>query len=253
MNHFKQSFAWWSFYRQGTDAHALLRAASQIGYRGVELIEQEFWGEVRELGMRVATILGHASLTDGLNKPSNHSRIVDEVAKNCELAKKNDIPCLIVFSGNRNGLPDDKGVEITAEGLNRCKKSAEATGVTLALELLNSKVDHKDYQCDHTAWGVEVIKKVHSPRVKLLYDIYHMQIMEGDIIRTIRENHQHFGHYHTAGNPGRHDLDNEQELHYPGIMRAIDATGYQGFVGQEFVPKADVVQTLKVAFDLCNV
>jgi hydroxypyruvate isomerase len=155
--------------------------------------------------------------------------------------------------GNREGLDDQTGAEITAEGLSRVAGVAEEAGVTLVMELLNSKVDHKDYQCERTAWGIEVCQMVNSPRVKLLYDIYHMQIMEGDIIRTIRDHHASFAHYHTAGNPGRHELDETQELYYPPIIRAILATGYQGYLGQEFIPKGDPIAALKQAFDLCNV
>ncbi len=253
MAKFQQSFAWWCVASKIKDPHDFIHDVADIGYKGIEMIDEKLWPDVLDHGLKIATIAGHKSLSDGLNKIENHSRIADEIAANCEKARKFGIPVLIVFSGNRNGLADDKGIEITAEGLNKCKKSAEQTGVTLVLELLNSKVDHKDYQCDHTAWGVEVIKRVNSPRVKLLYDIYHMQIMEGDTIRTIQDNHQHFGHYHTAGNPGRHDLDDEQESNYPAIMRAIAKTGYTGFVGQEFIPKADVTKALQTAFDLCNV
>ncbi len=150
-------------------------------------------------------------------------------------------------------LDDASGAETTATGLRRVAKAAEDAGVTLVLELLNSKVDHHDYQCDHTAWGVQVIDWVDSPSVKLLYDIYHMQIMEGDIISTIRTHHRAFGHYHTAGNPGRHDLDDTQELNYPPIMRAILETGYTGYVGQEFIPRGDGAAALKAAWDLCNI
>jgi hypothetical protein len=143
--------------------------------------------------------------------------------------------------------------EITAEGLRLVARAAEEAGITLVLELLNSKVDHKDYQCDRTDWGVRVIQMVDSPRVKLLYDIYHMQIMEGDIIRTIRDSHAHIGHYHTAGNPGRNEIDDTQELNYPAIVRAIAATGYAGYLGQEFVPKGDPVAALRDALARCQV
>jgi hydroxypyruvate isomerase len=157
---------------------------------------------------------------------------------------------MIVFSGNRNGQDDKTGAEVTAETLRAVAPLAESAGVNLVLELLNSRVDHPDYQCDKTLWGVSVIEMVESPRVKLLYDIYHMQIMEGDVIRTIQDHHQHFAHYHTAGNPGRHDLDEEQELYYPPIFRAISATGYTGFVTHEFIPKGDPSEAMQVTFDL---
>jgi hydroxypyruvate isomerase len=249
----RQSFAWWCFGRRGVEPRELLTAAKEIGYEGVELIGPEHWDLVREVGLRIACHGGHRSLTDGLNKRENHARIEEELRAALERAKEYDIPSLIVFSGNRNGLPDDEGAEITAEGLRRVAGAAEAAGVNLVMELLNSKVDHADYQCDHTAWGVKVCEAVHSPRVKLLYDIYHMQIMEGDIIRTICDHHAHFGHYHTGGNPGRADLDATQELYYPPILRAISETRYDGYVGHEFRPKGDPIAALRQAWELCNV
>jgi hydroxypyruvate isomerase len=194
---------------------------------------------------------GHGALT--LNQCENHDRIEAEINANLEKAVKWDIPALIVFSGNRNGLPDAAGIEHTAEGLKRVAKAAEDAGVTLVLELLNSKVNHPDYQCDHTTWGVDVCKLVDSPCVKLLYDIYHMQIMEGDVISSIRDNIQHIGHCHTAGVPGRNELDENQELYYPAIMRAIAATDYDGYVGQEYTPKGDPLVGLQQAYDVCNV
>jgi hydroxypyruvate isomerase len=249
----RQSFTWWSFAGGGTDAQALLSAAKEIGYEGVELIGREHWDRAREIGLRIACHGGHRSLTDGLNKRENHNRIEEEIRASLEMAKEYDIPTLIVFSGNRNGLSDEQGAENTAEGLRRVAPAAESAGINLAIELLNSKVDHKDYQCDHTAWGVRVCEMVGSPRVKLLYDIYHMQIMEGDLIRTIREHHPHFAHYHTAGNPGRRDMDDQQEIWYPAVMRAIVETGYDGFVAHEFRPKGDPIAALRHAWALCNI
>jgi hydroxypyruvate isomerase len=203
--------------------------------------------------MRVAITGGHRSLTDGLNKRSNHGRIEQELLEKMDVAAENDIPSLICFSGNREGLSDEEGIEIVAEGLSRVAKAAEEKGVTLCMELLNSKVNHPDYQCDHTDWGVEVCKRVNSPRVKLLYDIYHMQIMEGDLIRTITDNIQYIGHFHTAGNPGRRDMDEEQEIYYPAVMRAIADSGYDMYVGHEFVPKGDPIEAMRTAFKLCDV
>jgi hydroxypyruvate isomerase len=188
-----------------------------------------------------------------LNRRENHARIEREIRAKLELAQQWGVPNLICFSGNRAGIADDIGAQLTAEGLQRVAPYAEAAGVNLVLELLNSKVDHPGYQCDHSAWGLDVVRMVDSPRVKLLYDIYHMQIMEGDIIRTIRQHHAAFAHYHTAGNPGRNDLDDTQELYYPPIVRAIVETGYDGYLGQEFIPKGDPIAALKAAFDLCNV
>lgn len=234
-------------------ANELIAELGKIGYAGVEMCPQELWQQVRDGGLKIVTEGGHASLGDGLNKVENHDRIEQEIKAKLELAKKWEIPALIVFSGNRNGLPDDKGIETTAAGLQRVSKAAEDAGVTLVLELLNSKVDHPDYQCDHTAWGVEVCKLVNSPRVKLLYDIYHMQIMEGDVIRTIKQNIQYIGHFHTAGNPGRNELDETQELYYPAIMKAISESDYDGYVGQEFSPLKDARTSLEAAYTLCNV
>ncbi len=253
MGRINQSFAWWPFARKGVDPEKLIKTAAEIGYKSIEMLPEEYWPLVKEQGMRIAIIVGHRSLQDGLNKRENHARIEEELLKNIELAAQNDIPGLICFSGNREGLSDEEGIDIVAEGLSRVAKAAEEKGVNLCLELLNSKVNHPDYQCDHTAWGVEVCKRVNSPRVKLLYDIYHMQIMEGDLIRTITENIQYIGHFHTGGNPGRHDLDEEQEIYYPAVMRAIASTDYDLYVGHEFVPKGDPIEALRKAFETCNV
>ena len=253
MGKIKQSYTWWSFHRQGQDARQLMQAAKAIGYAAVELLPRDLWDTARDVDLVIASHGGHASLEDGLNRRENHSRIEDEINQMLELAVRYQIPNLICFSGNRNGLDDETGAINTAEGLRRVAPAAEAKGITLVLELLNSKVDHKDYQCDHTAWGAQVIRAVNSPRVRLLYDIYHMQIMEGDVIRALRDHIGLIGHIHTAGNPGRHDLDDAQELNYAGIMRAIAATAYEGYVGQEFVPKGDPVAALRAAYQVCDV
>jgi hydroxypyruvate isomerase len=187
-----------------------------------------------------------------LNRREHHDRIESEIRTALNHAERFGISNLICFSGNRNGVDDATGAEITAAGLRRVAQAAEDAGVNLVLELLNSKVDHPDYQCDRTDWGRSVCQMVDSPRVKLLYDIYHMQIMEGDIIRTIRAHHADIAHYHTAGNPGRHELDDRQELHYPAIMRAIADTRYEGYIGQEFSPTGEPIAALQAAFDLCN-
>ncbi len=252
MNKIKQSLAWWCFGRH-MEAAALIASAARIGYAGVEMAPEELWPQITDGGLKIITMGGHQSLSDGLNKRENHDRIEREIEANLEKAVKWGIPALIVFSGNRNGLPDAVGMEHTIEGLNRVKKAAEDAGVTLVMELLNSKVDHADYQCDHTTWGTAVCEAVDSPRVKLLYDIYHMQIMEGDIIRTLRNNIAHIGHFHTAGNPGRNELDESQELYYPAIMQAIAATDYEGYVGQEFSPVKDPATSLEAAYRLCDV
>ena len=253
MGSINQSIVFGCFTRGGAPPELVIREAAKIGYKSVEMLSQEYWDFVRENGMRVAIIVGHKSLPDGLNKRENHNRIEQELLANIELAAANDIPGLICLSGNREGKSDKEGRDNTIEGLLRVTKAAEENGVNLCIELLNSKVDHPDNQSDHTAWGVSVCKGVNSPRVKLLYDIYHMQIMEGDLIRTIRDNIEYIGHFHTAGNPGRHDLDDTQEIYYPGVMRAIAETSYYLYVGHEFTPKGDAIAAMQTAFDTCNV
>jgi len=173
--------------------------------------------------------------------------------ENIERAAAAGVPNVITFSGNRRGLPDEEGLENCVLGLNRVKALAEDKGVTVCLELLNSKVDHKDYQADHTAWGVEVVRRVNSPRVKLIYDIYHMQVMEGDVIRTLRNHIQWIAHIHTGGNPGRNEIDETQELNYRAIARAIADLGFQGFLAHEFVPRRDPLESLRQAVEICTV
>lgn len=230
-----------------------------IGYPAIEI-----WGRgdnfpgfceaAASHGLRVVSISGHDSLPDGLNKAANHDRIAEELRESIDIAAANGVGGLICFSGNRiPGMSEKEAISNTAAGLRRAAPYAEANGINLNLELLNSKVNHPGYQCDHSAWGLEVIKLVDSPNVKLLYDIYHMQIMEGDVIRTMTENLDAIGHIHTAGNPGRNDLDDNQELNYRGICRALSSAGYSGFVGHEFHPRGDVVEALRKAFELCNV
>lgn len=252
MNPVRQSVSWWCFVPNPLSPEQLVRAAADIGYEALELVDQEYWPLVKQHGLKIASHRGHGTITDGLNRRENQSRIEAELRESIALAAEWDIPNLVCFSGNRQGVDDQTGAEITAETLRRVAKTAEDAGVTLALELLNSKIDHPDYQCDRTAWGVTVCEIVNSPRVKLLYDIYHMQVMEGDVIRTIREHHQHIAHYHTAGNPGRNEIDDSQELNYRAIVRAIMATGYTGYIGQEFIPTGDPIAGLKAAFDICN-
>ena len=241
------------------DRGELLREIAAIGYAAVEI-----WGPDDDFdalcadaaghGLKLASMIGHSSLPDGLNKRENHERIEAELRASVEIASTHGMAGLICFSGNRvEGMEEEEALENTANGLRRVAPYAEEKGVNLNLELLNSKVDHEGYQCDCTAWGLEVVERVGSPRVKLLYDIYHMQIMEGDVIRTIGENIGVIGHFHTAGNPGRNDLDDQQELNYTAICAAIAATGYAGYVGHEFKPKGAVVPALRQAFECCDV
>jgi len=249
-----QSYSWWCFANRGVDDQTLLKEAKKLGYRAVELIGPEMFDMVRDMDIVISSHGGHRLQFEGLNDPKNHAEIEDTILGNLEVAKKYQIPNLIVFSGERKpGLTDAEGIENSAVGLRRVAKAAEDAGINLVIELLNSKVDHHGYMCDTTPWGVAVCERVASPRVKLLYDIYHMQIMEGDIIRTIRDHHMHFAHYHTAGNPGRRDMDDTQELCYPPIVRAIIATGYEGWVAHEFVPKGDPIAALDAAYRLCDI
>jgi hydroxypyruvate isomerase len=245
MSTFKQCVAYWAFSQVPLED---FKTAYQMGITGVEMPPPDKFDDLRELGFTIVSIGGHKSLEDGLNKPSNHNRIADELGVTLETAKKYGIPNLIVFSGNRNGLSEEEGAANTIAGLNMVKAAAESANVTLILELLNSKVDHPGYQCDHTEWGAKVVSAVNSPRVKLLYDIYHMQIMEGDLIRTIRNNIQHIAHFHTAGNPGRKDLDENQEIFYPPIARTLNELGYDGWVGHEFSPKKPPLEALREAY-----
>ena len=250
----RQSVSWWCFAGRGVSDEDLMSQAKAIGYEAVELIGEGLFDRARDVGLVIASHNGHQGIEHGLNDPAQHDRIEAEILRNLGLAQKYQIPNLIVFSGSRQpGLSEEEGIENTARGLSRVKTAAEQAGVNLVLELLNSKVDHQGYQCDHTTWGVEVCRRVGSPRVGLLYDIYHMQIMEGDVMQTISTHHAHFLHYHTAGVPGRHDLDEAQELNYPPIIKAIAASGYEGYLGHEFIPKGDPVAALEAAFRLSDV
>jgi len=238
-------------YKMSTED--LAREAAKMGILGVDLIEGPDWEIARKYGLVPTLVNGGHSIADGPISKANHAKFEAELYKRIEAAAAAAVPNVIVFSGNRRGMPDEEGAENCALFLSKVKAHAEDKGVTLVLELLNSKVDHKDYMCDHTRWGVEVVKRVSSPRVKLLYDIYHMQIMEGDVIRTIKANIQYIGHFHTGGNPGRNEIDDTQELYYPAIMRAIADSGYTGYVAQEFVPKRDPLVSLREAVLLCDV
>jgi hydroxypyruvate isomerase len=244
-NQIEQSVAWWCFVPERLTPEQFISEAGKAGFTALDLVPPEYLPLVKEHGLSAASISGHQSLTIGLNRRDQHSRIEQEVRANLTLAEQYGIPNLICFSGNRDGLTDSEGAEITAEGLAKLAPAAEAAGVTLVLELLNSKIDHPDYQADHTNWGVQVCERVNSPKVKLLYDIYHMQIMEGDLIRTIQSAHSQIAHYHTAGNPGRNDLDSDQEIYYPPIFKAIQATGFRGYIAHEFLPKGDPATALR--------
>ncbi|MDB4900377.1 MAG: hydroxypyruvate isomerase [Gemmatimonadetes bacterium] len=235
----------------------LAAAAKSMGLESVELLEPEEFDTVRKHGLVCAMTNApgdpRTRLTKGFNRVDNHSWLIPLYTQHIDKVARAGFPNLICFSGNRDGLGDAEGMEHCAIGLRALTPIAERAGVTLCMELLNSKVDHHDYQCDHTAWGVSLVQRVASPRFRLLYDIYHMQIMEGDVIRTIRDNHQHIAHFHTGGVPGRHEIDESQELTYPAIMRAIADTGFTGFVAQEFVPTRAPLSSLADAVRRCTV
>ena len=248
-----QSVSWWCFERDDIDELDLIDTLKAIGYPAVELVPEDKFQLVTDHGLGIATHGLHQPLTQGISHPKYWDDIQKQAEENFVLAQRWNIPNLIVFSGNREGLSDEEGAENAIKHLQALARDAESAGVTLILELLNSKLNHPDYQCDRSAWGVEVVSAVGSPRARLLYDIYHMQIMEGDVIQTIRDNHQWIAHYHTAGVPGRNELDDRQELNYGAICRAIAETGYSGFIGQEFIPAGDWKASLRQAFDVCNV
>lgn len=253
---FKLSVTRWPFHNFTLDE--LSQMARELGLDSVELLEPDEWAVPKRYGLTCA--MGYATvpnpetrLTQGFNRVENHAWLIPAYQRAIPLAAAAGVPNVICFSGSRAGQSDDEGRAVCARGLAPLVPIAERHGVTLCMELLNSKVDHPDYQCDHTAWGVALAKQINSERFKLLYDIYHMQIMEGDVIRTIRDNHRYIGHYHTGGVPGRHEIDSSQELNYPAIMRAIGESGFTGYVAQEFVPTRDPRASLAEAVRLCRV
>jgi hydroxypyruvate isomerase len=227
--------------------------AARIGLEGIDLVDHDEWPVVRKHGLIPAMTPGAATIPNGWNRKEAHGKLETEMKANIERAAAAKVPNVITFSGNRAGMSDEEGKDNTIAGLNRVKKMAEDNNVTICLELLNSKIDHHDYMCDHTAWGVDVCKHVDSPRVKLLYDIYHMQIMEGDVIRTIRDNIRYIGHFHTGGVPGRHELDGTQELNWRPVALAIADLKYEGFVAHEFLPTRDPMKSLTQAYELFKV
>src|SRR5579864_2765001 len=247
-----QSVSRWCYSHIPLDQ--LSEYAAKIGLKGIDLLEPDDYSVPRRYGLLCTMgYAGGGEIAKALNRVENHAAIEQGFRTNIPKAAKAGVPNVITFSGNRAGMSDEEGAKNTIAGLNRVKKIAEDNGVTICMELLNSKRDHHDYMCDHTAWGVRVVEEVNSPNVKLLYDIYHMQIMEGDLIDTIRENIRWLGHFHTGGVPGRHELDGTQEVQWDGVMRAIADAGFKGYVAHEFVPSADPLISLRNAADLCDV
>jgi hydroxypyruvate isomerase len=233
----------------------LCKAAKDIGLQSIELVGPDEWPTLTKYGLTAALPNGAGmGIEKGFNDPQYHDALVKSYQEVIPLVARAGFNQIICFSGNRNGMDDEKGMENAAAGLKRLMSTAEQHKVTLVMELLNSKVNHKDYMADHTAWGAALAQKVGSDRFKLLYDIYHMQIMEGDVMATIKKYHPYISHYHTGGVPGRNEIDETQELNYPAIMRAIADTGYKGFVAQEFIPKrTDKLASLKQGVQICDI
>ena len=250
----KQSVCRWCYQR--IPLEEFCKGVAEIGLTAIDLLQPAEWEVAARHGLLCSTGYpgeGGGSIVDGLNNRALHDQIVRTFTTALPLAKKARVPNLITFFGNRQGRSDQEAIDNCIAALGRIKPMAEDNEVTVVVELLNSKVDHRDYQGDHTNFGVQVVKAVNSPRVKLLYDIYHMQIMEGDIIRTIRQNKEWLAHYHTGGVPGRNELDPTQELQWPAIVKAILDTGYTGYFAHEFIPTRDPMTSLREAVELCDV
>jgi hydroxypyruvate isomerase len=248
----KQSVSRWCYAK--IPMPEFCRAVKEMGLTAIDLLEEPEWAIVRDSGLVCSmAYAGGGSIRDGLNVRANHDAIVKNFEEKIPRAAQFKIPNVITFFGNRRGMSDAEATTNCIDGLNRVKKIAEDAGVTICVELLNSKVDHKDYQGDHTAFGVEIVKAVNSPRVKLLYDAYHMQIMEGDLIRTFRANKDYIAHVHTGGVPGRHELDATQEVNWRAVATAMADAGFQGYMAHEFVPTRDPLTSLREAIALCDV
>ena len=246
----KQSVCRWCY--GGIPLDELCSAAARLGLVGIDLLGPADFPTLKKHGLICTMVTSHP-LTDGLCDPKFHDNCLKMMHEAVEAAAKEGWPNVICLSGNRRGIDDKTGLNNCVKILKEIIPTAEKSGVTLHMELLNSKVDHPDYMCDNTEWGLELVKRVGSDNFKLLYDIYHMQIMEGDVIRTIEKNHEAFGHYHTGGNPGRHEIDDGQELNYKAIARAIADVGFEGFFAHEFIPVRDPLTSLAEAVEICRV
>lgn len=246
----------WTFGSLSVDD--LCKAVKETGFSAVDLVGPKDWPVLKQHGVFSSMCNGaEINLVDGWNEPKFHETLIKNYTEHIELVAKAGYKNLICFSGNRRGMDDETGLKNCVTGLQKILPIAEKNGVVLVMELLNSKVNHKDYMCDRTPWGAELCKRLGSQNFKLLYDIYHMQVDEGNVIQTIRDHHQYIAHYHTAGVPGRHEINNTQELYYPAIMKAIVDTGFKGYVAQEFIPTgktdADKLKALKDAVTICDI
>jgi hydroxypyruvate isomerase len=251
--HINHSVCKWCYSKISVED--LCVAGKQIGLQSIELLTVKDFPTLKKHGLICAMVSGvPGGITDGLNRVENHDKIAQFFEETVPVVAEAGYPNIICFSGNRKGMDDEQGLKNCAVGLKRVVGLAEKHKVNLCMELLNSKVNHPDYMCDHTEWGVALCKQVGSERFKLLYDIYHMQIMEGDLIATIKKYHSYIAHYHTGGVPGRGEIDETQEIHYPAVMRAIVESGFKGFVAQEFIPKRpDALASLKQGVQICDV
>ncbi len=240
---------------KGMKSADMAPVAQRLGIKAIDLLKPNEWEPLQQHGLVCSMTSGvWGGITKGLNRSEHHEEIAKSLIELCDATAAAGYPNVICFSGNRDGQADEEGIKVCAAGIKKVLKQFESRKVTLCMELLNSKVNHADYQCDHTAWGVDLCKAVGSERFRLLYDIYHMQIMEGDIIATIKKYHEYFAHYHTGGVPGRNEIDETQELYWPAIMKAIVDTGFKGYVAQEFVPaRKDMVASLAQAVKICDV
>jgi hydroxypyruvate isomerase len=245
-----QSVSRWCYSKWSLDE--LCEVCKKIGLKAIDLLGPNDFPTLKKHGLVCSMVETHG-LTKGLNRKENHAECLAKIRSAIDAAAEHGYPNVISFPGNRAGMSDEEGIENSVSALKQIVSYAEQKKVTICLEYLNSKVDHKDYMFDNMKWGVEVCKRVGSDRVKILYDIYHAQIMEGDIIRTLRDNKDYIGHYHTGGNPGRNEIDETQELYYPAMMRAIIDTGFTGYVAHEFVPKGDPLAGLSNAVRICDV
>jgi hydroxypyruvate isomerase len=252
-NNIHHSVCYWCY--DSIELDSFLGALAAMGVKAIDLVGPDDWPLLKKHGIHASMCWGaELNLTDGWNDPKFHEQLIANYSEMIPRVAAAGYTNLICFSGNRRGMDDLIGLQHCVEGLSQVLPLAEKHGVVLQMELLNSKVDHKDYMCDHTLWGVELCRRLATPNFKLLFDIYHMQIMEGDIIRTIKEYHSYIGHYHTGGNPGRHEIDESQELNYPAIMKAILDTGFTGHVAQEFIPSwEDKLAALQQGISICDV
>ena len=246
-----QSIAYWCFNGHW-DLEKMCNICNQLGIKGIDLISQKHWPTLQEHDL-ICTICGSHGIGKGMNNPDNHDMCISKMKDSIDACAEYGFPNVITFTGNRNGIPDDEGLKNCVAGYKKVVGYAEKKDVNLCIEILNSRVNHKGYQGDHTDFCVDICKKVGSPNLKVLFDIYHVQIMDGDIIRRIREHKDYIGHYHTAGNPGRNELDETQELNYEPIMKAIAETDFEGYVGQEFKPVGPPLEGLKQAVEICDV